>query len=62
MRLAEVFPRPAVFVDSIDMQIAVRVPRFVLCHRTEDVYRSAAIEVRREAVVCSRRRCCKQNQ
>src|SRR5439155_24307544 len=51
VRLADVFSSPAVLVDRVDVEVAVRIPRFVLPYRARDVDASTPIEVRRETVM-----------
>src|SRR5215831_16145247 len=37
VRLADVFPSPAVLVDGVDMEVAVRIFRFEFLYRSRDV-------------------------
>src|SRR5262249_33416707 len=37
VRFADIFSSSAVLIDGVDVEIAVRVPRFVLLHRTRDI-------------------------
>ncbi len=51
VRFAHVLLRPAVFVDGLDVQVAVRVARLELRDLAGDADRLLAVEVRRKAVV-----------
>ena len=62
MGFADVFLSLAVFVSGVDMEVAVRILRFVRFYGTRDVYLPAGIEVRREAVMRSRIRCRKHGK
>src|SRR5262249_12301054 len=54
VRFAHVLMRPAVLVDRVDVNVAMRVLRLELCERAVDAYRFARIEVRGEAVMRER--------
>ena len=51
VRFADVLLRLAVLVDGRDVQVAVRIARFVLGDRARDVHGLVRVEVRREAVM-----------
>ena len=57
VRFADVFPSPAVLVDGINVEVAMRVPGFVRLYRARDVDLPAGVKVRRETVMGFRIRC-----
>jgi hypothetical protein len=62
MGFADVFLSTAILVKGVDMEVAVRVSRFVRFHRTRDVHLLAGVKMRREAVMRSPIRCGKHDE
>ena len=56
VRFADVFSRPTVLVDGIDVEVAVRIPRIELFYGARNVDPPGGVEVRREAVMRYRNR------
>ena len=53
MRLADVFLVPAILIDSLDVQVAVRIAGLEALHATGDRDRFLDVEMRFKTVVCT---------